>query len=196
MGRYTMIADTGRYLVRMLQGALVPDLVPDPSKIGLRSPEDREDLAVGIYLYDVRQSEAVCMPVEVVSRDRILRPPVFLDLSYMITPYAKGDVQYRLVQEEQLLGRIIQFFHEHPVIPLGEVDPQQTSGTDLHIRLLHPDLDERSKIWSFPDIASRLSLYYQVSPVAIDAGAGRPFTRVTDVEVNVSAGGGRWEQSG
>lgn len=111
---------------------------------------------------------------------------MLLSLSYMITAYSQGDIQYRLSQEERILGRVIQYFYDNPVIPLDEVDPQMTSGTELHITMLKPDVDEKSRIWSFPNVGNRLSLFYKVSPVAIDSEIRKDITRVTDLDINVS----------
>lgn len=185
MGSYRMIADTSRHLVEMLQGALVPELIQSNEEIGLRSPEDRGDVVLGIFLYDVRQSEEIFPPPRVVSGERVSRPPIYLSLYYMITAYAKGDVMYRLVQEEQIMGRVIQFFYDNPVIPLEEIDPQATGGIELHIQMLYPDADEKSKIWSFPNAGNRLSLFYKVSPVAIDAAVSQAISRVAEVDINV-----------
>lgn len=186
MGKYTIIADMGNCLVERLRGALVPDLIQNASEIGLRSPEDRGDTALGLFLYDIRPSEEVYQKRAVVSNDRISKPPVFLSLSYMITAYSQGDIQYRLPHEERVLGRVIQYFHDNPIIPLEEVDPQMTSGTELHIHMLKLDPDEKSRIWSFPNVGNRLSLFYKVSPVAIDSEIKRDVTRVTDLDINVS----------
>ncbi|MDE7029881.1 MAG: DUF4255 domain-containing protein [Lachnospiraceae bacterium] len=186
MGKYTIIADMGNCLVERLRGALVPDLIQNASEIGLRSPEDRGDTALGLFLYDIRPSEEVYQKRAVVSNDRISKAPVFLSLSYMITAYSQGDIQYRLPHEERVLGRVIQYFHDNPIIPLEEVDPQMTSGTELHIHMLKLDPDEKSRIWSFPNVGNRLSLFYKVSPVAIDSEIKRDVTRVTDLDINVS----------
>ena len=56
MGRHTIIADTGKRLVEILQEALVPGLIQNAAEIGLRSPEDRGDVSLGLFLYDVRLS--------------------------------------------------------------------------------------------------------------------------------------------
>lgn len=186
MGRYTIIADTGNCLVERLRGVLVPDLIQNVGEIGLRSPEDRGDTSLGLFLYDIKPSEEVYQKRAVVTNDRISKPPMFLSLSYMITAYAQGDVQYRLLQEERILGRVIQYFYDNPIIPLEEVDPQMTGGTELHIQMLNPDVDEKSRIWSFPNVGNRLSLFYKVSPVAIDSEISRKVTRVTDLDINVS----------
>lgn len=185
MGNYTMIADTSAYLIELLQKALVPELISDASEIGLRSPEEKGDIVLGVFLYDVRQSEEVFQPLRTVAKERISKPPLYLTLCYMITVYGKGDALYRLIQEEQILGRVIQIFYDNAVIPIGEIDAQTTSDLDLHIQMLNPDMDEKSKIWSFPNVGSRLSLYYKVSPIAIDAAASRKVSRVTEVDIDV-----------
>lgn len=186
MGDYTIIANTGTHLVEMLQGALVPELIPSAGEIGLRSPEDRGDVVLGLFLYDVRQSEEVFQPVRAVRNERISRPPLYLSLYYMITAYAKGDTAYKLTQEELILGRVIQFFYDNPVIPLEDVDAQGTGGVGLHVQMLNPDTDEKSKIWSFPNTGNRLSLFYKVSPVAVESAVSHTFERVMDVDVHVS----------
>ena len=117
MGKYTIIADTGNCLVERLRGALVPDLIQNAGEIGPRSPEDRGDTVLGLFLYDIRPSEEVYQKRAVVTNDRIAKPPVFLSLSYMITAYSQGDIQYRLPQDERILGRVIQYFHDNPFIP-------------------------------------------------------------------------------
>lgn len=186
MGRYTIIADTGQRLVEILGKALVPELIQNVDEIGLRSPEDRNDVSLGLFLYDVRQSEEIFSKGNVVTKNRMSKAPIFLSLYYMITAYSDGDVKYRLSHEERILGRVIQLFHDNPIIPLEDVDPEMTSGTELHIQMLKPDSDEKSKIWSFPNIGNRLSLFYKVSPVAIDSGVSMEITRVTDLDINVS----------
>lgn len=186
MGKYTIIADTGNCIVERLKSVLVPDLIQNAGEIGLRSPEDRGDTSLGLFLYDIRPSEEVYQKRPVVTKDKIAKPPMLLSLSYMITAYSQGDIQYRLSQEERILGRVIQYFYDNPVIPLDEVDPQMTSGTELHITMLKPDVDEKSRIWSFPNVGNRLSLFYKVSPVAIDSEIRKDITRVTDLDINVS----------
>lgn len=141
---------------------------------------------LGLFLYDIRPSEEVYQKRAVVTNDRIAKPPVFLSLSYMITAYSQGDIQYRLPQDERILGRVIQYFHDNPIIPLEEVDARRMSGTELHIQMLKLDEDEKSRIWSFPNVGNRLSLFYRVSPVAIDSEISRKVTRVTDLDINVS----------
>lgn len=186
MGKYTIIADTGNCIVERLKSVLVPDLIQNAGEIGLRSPEDRGDTSLGLFLYDIRPSEEVYQKRPIVTKDKITKPPLLLSLSYMITAYSQGDIQYRLSQEEKILGRVIQYFYDNPVIPLDEVDPQMTSGTELHVTMLKLEVDEKARIWSFPNVGNRLSLFYKVSPVAIDSEVRKNITRVTDLDINIS----------
>lgn len=187
MGKYTIIADTGKYLVELLQKELVPEVISNPDGIGLRSPEEHGDLSLGLFLYDVRESEEVRQQgTAMVRNEKIMKVPVYLNLYYMITAYFDGDIKYRLMQEEKILGKVIQTFHDHPVLPLAEVDPEGVSGVNLQVQMLRMSVEEKSKIWSFPNMGNRLSLYYKVSPVAIDSGVSKKITRVTDLDINVS----------
>jgi hypothetical protein len=185
MGKYTIIADTSQKLLEILSEALVPELIPNASEIGLRSPEDRQDVSLGVFLYDVRPSEEIYQRGPVIRNEKISKAPVYLSLFYMITAYSKGDVKFRQVQEQQILGRVIQLFHDRPIIPLEEVDPQMSSGTELHIYMQKLDVDVKARLWNFPNVGNRLSLFYKVSPVAIDSGVSKKITRVTDIDINV-----------
>jgi hypothetical protein len=185
MGKYTIIADTSQKLVDMLVEALVPEVISNAEEIGLRSPDDRQDVSLGLFLYDVRTSDEIYQRGAVVRNDMLSKAPKYLSLFYMITAYSKGDVKYRMLQEERILGRVIQLFHDKQIIPLSEVDPDMTSGTELHVQLLKMEADEKARIWSFPNVGNRLSLFYKVSPVAIDSGISTKVTRVTDVDIDV-----------
>lgn len=187
MGKYTMIADVGERMVQVLQRELVPEVVLNPNEIGLRSPEEHGDVSLGLFLYDVRMSEEVRQQGHAVIRNEaIQRVPVYLTLYYMITAYSSGDLKFRLAEEERILGKVIQTFHDYPVIPLEEVDPEKSSGTDLHISMLRMNADEKARIWNFQGVGNRLSLFYKVTPVAIDSGLRSGFTRVTDLDINVN----------
>ncbi len=185
MAKYTVIADTGEKLVEILQKNLVPEVLNNPNEIGLRSPEDKGDVSLGIFLYDVKESEEIRQRGNVLIRDRITKAPLYLTLYYMITAYSSGDVKFRLAQEQRILGRVLQTFHDYPVIPLAEVDKDQTSGTELHIHLMRMTVDEKSRLWNFPNVGNRLSLFYRVSPVTIDSALSDAAKRVTDVDINV-----------
>lgn len=186
MGRYTMIADTGERLVKLLQRELVPEVIENADEIGLRSPEEHGDVSLGLFLFDVRESDEIRQVRPVVRQEnRMARPPIYLNLFYMVTAYCNSDIKFRLPQEERILGKVIQTFHDYPVLPLGEAYGQE-EGVDIRIQMIRMEVNERFRIWQFPGVGNRLSLFYKVAPVAIDSSVTTEFGRVVDVNVNVS----------
>lgn len=187
MGKYTMIADTSEQLVSLLQSKLVPNVISNANEIGLRSPEDHGDVVLGLYLYNIEPSQEMALPGKaMVRREKLTKPPVFLTLHYMITAYSQGDLQYRLSQDERILGKVIQVFHDHNTIPVHEVDEESMIDIDLQISMERITADEKARIWNFPQVGNRLSLFYKVTPVSIDSDLASDFTRVTDLDISLT----------
>ena len=187
MGKYTIIADVGEKLVSILQRELVPEVLANPNEIGLRSPEEHGDVSLGLFLYDVKESEEVRQQgAAIIKKEKITKPPMYLNLYYMITAYSSGDIKYKLTQEERILGKVMQTFYDHAMIPLGEIAKDAINGMDLRIQLQKISIDEKSRIWNFPNVGNKLSLFYKVSPVAIDSGLSSDMTRVTDLDITVT----------
>ncbi len=202
MGRYTVIADISEKLIEMLQKELVPDIIQNENEIGLRSPEDHSDVSLGLYLYDIEESEEIkSRSTSVIKHDKISKPPIYLNLYYMLTAYARGDNRYRLLQEEKILGRVIQTFFDHPFIiydgeslSAGKAGSktthdvkgvQEIPAISPRIIMQRLDSDEKNKIWNFPNTSYRLSLFYKVSPVAIDSNIMNQFARVREADFRV-----------
>lgn len=187
MGRYTMIADVGEKLVSILQRELVPAVLPNPNEVGLCSPEDHGDISLGLFLYDVKESEEVRQQgAAVIKKEKLMKPPIYLNLYYMITAYSGGDIRYKLTQEQRILGKVMQTFYDYPMIPLEEVDKDAFNGMDLRIQMQKISIDEKSRIWNFPNVGNKLSLFYKVSPVAIESELTSDMTRVTDLDITVT----------
>lgn len=187
MGRYTMIADVGEKLVSILQRELVPAVLPNLNEVGLCSPEDHGDISLGLFLYDVKESEEVRQQgAAVIKKEKLMKPPIYLNLYYMITAYSGGDIRYKLTQEQRILGKVMQTFYDYPMIPLEEVDKDAVNGMDLRIQMQKISIDEKSRIWNFPNVGNKLSLFYKVSPVAIESELTSDMTRVTDLDITVT----------
>lgn len=187
MGRYTMIADVGEKMVSILQRELVPAVLPNPNEVGLCSPEDHGDISLGLFLYDVKESEEVRQQgAAVIKKEKLMKPPIYLNLYYMITAYSGGDIRYKLTQEQRILGKVMQTFYDYPMIPLEEVDKDAVNGMDLRIQMQKISIDEKSRIWNFPNVGNKLSLFYKVSPVAIESELTSDMTRVTDLDITVT----------
>lgn len=182
MGKYTVIAEIGSQLCKMLEQGLVPELVPDRNAIGLCSPEDRGDLTVGIYLYDIRENEDYRVNGMVSAGiSRMAYPPMYLSLYYMVTVWSASDLKFRAVQEHRLLGKILQIFRDHG----GEILLQSGEPQDPDIRLefLNLPFEEKQRIWNASNLSSRLALYFRVAPVALESEKTREIRRVASVEL-------------
>ena len=109
MAKFTGIAEVSRKIVELLQQQLVPELIPDGNKICLCSPDERKDTVLGIFLYDVRECEEIRRSGMInIGADRQAYPPIYISLYYMITAYVSSDLKFRMLQEQQILGKVVQ----------------------------------------------------------------------------------------
>ena len=185
MGKFTVMADVGLLLVRYLTQELVPELIQDPGGIGLRNPGDKGDVSLGIHLYDIRESEEIRESGMVSTGVESQRfPPVYLSLYYMITAYSGSDAKFRSLQEQRILGKALQVFHDNPLIPAHEVG-QNMGGLDLRIQFLNLTMEEKLQIWGNNGTPYQTSLFYRVSPVELESGRTKRISRVTDIDVRI-----------
>ena len=59
MTEYSAIADVSQLLIQEMQSVLVPDVVTSNDKIGLCLPAEHNDISLGIFLYDIMESEEI-----------------------------------------------------------------------------------------------------------------------------------------
>lgn len=189
MSDYSVIADVSRLMVSKLQRMLVPDLISGNDKVDVCSPAEHNDIALGLFLYDVMESEEIRRSTMMVSgmSNKMVYPPIYLNLYYMLTPYFMGNVKYRSIGEQETLGKIIQYFHDYPIINYDELNSSGEGGTDLRIELLRLDMEQKQRIWTFPNEPYRTSLFYKVSPAIIHSSRYRNITRVSDARINVNS---------
>lgn len=111
------------------------------------------------------------------------RPPLSLDLYYLMTAYGANDANADAdLQAQQIMGDAMRVFHEHPIITeaLHEND-DPADPLILHsslvgefervkITLLPSNVEEYSKIWAaLPQSSFRRSVGYRVSVVQIES---------------------------
>lgn len=186
MASYTGIAEVSKRMVELLQQQLVPELIPDGNKICLCSPDERKDTVLGIFLYDVRESEEIRRSGMIhISSDRQAYPPIYISLYYMITAYVSSDLKFRMFQEQQILGKVVQYLHDYPILPFDQKEGEQQVGTDMQIQIIPMEAEEKAKLWNFGTQPYRLSLFYKVSPLLVESAREREVIRVREVEINV-----------
>lgn len=180
--RYTAIAETGNALVEKLRTYMVPEAVLNPEHIGLCSPEEKGNLALGIYLYDIRECEEIRSHSMVMMDVRQQKyPSCFLNLYYMITAYSNGDIKYRSEEEHKLLGKTVQVLKDYGVFEHMEQGKGLPDGETMPAaELLNLPLEEKLRIWNVPDTAYKTSLFYKVGPVEIQSEKTRKVSRVID----------------
>lgn len=183
MSNYIIISETGKALVKLLQKELVPDLIKNDAAIGLASPADKGDMILCIYLYDVKESESYRVSGMISSGEtRQKFPPVHLTLSYMITAFSSSDVRFRSEEEQRILGRVIQVLHDYPTLNPNTMEFGAGGEEGIKLEMYKADLEEKMKVWNFPNLAQRLSLFYRMGPVSLESAKTKEIKRVQGIE--------------
>lgn len=184
MANFSIVADIGEGLIRLLRAEMVPDLISNSEGIGLCSPADHGDMSLGLHLYDIRESEEIVGEGMRLAGEAAQRfPSKFLSLYYMVTAYSASDIKFRAAQEQRILGKVFQVFMDHPVLDeeyLGDGGKRMTYP--VRLELLKLENEEKVKLWNFPDTAYKLSLFYRVSPIELESTRLKKAARVVSAE--------------
>lgn len=187
MGNYTVISDIGNAIVSILREHMVPDVIMNPESICLCSPDDKGDAVLGVYLYDIRESEEYRNSGMVsmnISKQRY--PSSYLTLNYMITAYSNGDIKFRSSEEQKIIGRVIQILADYQVIDPDTYRPvEQPVGNEINIVLQSLTMEDKLKIWTVPNKAYKLSAFFKVGPVELQSSKELDVQRVVDVAFTV-----------
>lgn len=182
MGSYTVISEAGNALVRLLRKELVPEIIQNADSIGMATPADKGDLVLCINLYDVSESEEIRingMISDGISRQKY--PPVYLTLSYMITAFSASDVKFRSEEEQRILGRVMQVLRDNQIM-----DPETmefVTGRDgIRVEMRKIETEEKLKLWTFPNMAYKASLFYKVGPLPLESAKTKDIQRVSSIE--------------
>ncbi len=187
MGSYTVIMETGNALVQLLRKELVPEIIPNADSIGLASPADRGDLNLCVHLFDVSESgefRQTGMQPDGIRRQKF--PPVYLTLSYLITAFSASDVKFRSGEEQRVLGKVIQTLRDYPVLDPEKMEFGPGGAPDgIRLEFRKMEAEEKLKIWNFPNLAHKLSLFYKVGPIPLESARTKQISRVRSVEFGI-----------
>ncbi len=187
MASYTIISDVGNAIVKLLRDNMVPEVIPNADAIGMCSPSDKGDFVLGLYLYDVKESEEVfARGMRALGQNEQRYPSKYLNLFYMLTAYSMSDVKFRSSEEQRILGRAIQILMDHSILDAELVG--NSKGADsypIKIEMLRLDNDEKMKLWNMPDVPYKLSLYYKVSPIEVESDRIKTVHRVTEIDMEL-----------
>ncbi|WP_028611989.1 DUF4255 domain-containing protein [Paenibacillus harenae] len=181
MAGYTVIADLGASLLRLLRDHLTPDPVPRPELIGMASPRDAGDLSLSMFLYNVKEN-GEARRTGMVDRGGVLQyPPQALDFYFMMTAHSNADRLTKSLDEQRILGRAMQVMYDNAVLRSPYLEGALAEGGDpIRMSLVGMEGDELIKLWQFGDLPYKLSVVYRVGPVMLDSTRVKPITRVVE----------------
>ena len=184
MSDFKIIGEIGESLKRIILSDPWEGISkPEKKDIVFQSPKEiAGENQISIFLFQImRNSYLTNQDANQDTPDTLQSPPLVLDLYYLITPYFTEKSQ-----EKFILGKIMQIFHDHPVIE-GPDFSDSFAGTNMKLQIiLHSlSLDDLGKLWtSFHDAPLRLSVCYLVTPVRIDSTQKVPIQRVVVKETD------------
>ena len=180
MSHFTIIHDVTLELRRRIFAALAtaPEvdlgMTSPESDITLRLPTDNmnETPRLSLYLYYIEADAHLRNQKLLAAGETGLRfPPLPLELRYLITPLDEAEDQNHL-----MLGRILQQFHDQPMlaelngVPLD--DSHGGTSAQLRVTLTTLTVDQLAQIWGALQTDYRLAVAYTVRTVAIDSDRG------------------------
>jgi hypothetical protein len=187
MDSYSVIADLGQTLVDLLRGGLCPDIIKNEGQIGLCSPVDRGDYALGLHFYYLKEDrENMRMELMTLSDSVRQYPPMLLKVGLMITAYSKAGLSDRALDEYKIMGRALQVLFDHKQLTKNHLFGQlKFQEQDLSIEYMNLEFDEQVRIWSLFNEPYKLSAFYEIAPVVVPSERTVEQVRVTSAELTL-----------
>ena len=165
MSDYTAI----RAVSESLQGLLNTQITEPGVTTHLLSPQEMhedETNGVSVWLYRIARNEQLCnQPPTRPAANLVGRKPLFVNLYYLVTPLLPDPLD-----EQQILGRILQIFHDYPILRGAHLQGS-LAGSDEEFRVILQTLthEELTRVWDALDASYQTSLSYMVQAVNIEA---------------------------
>jgi hypothetical protein len=119
--------------------------------------------------------------------NRLLHPPLALNLFYLLTAVAPLDVESGQATAHAIMAEAIRVLHEHPIVPQLALENGLRQG-QVKVTLHSADVEELSKIWTSLEKDLQLSAIYEVSFTEIPARGEHTIPRrVEKTDVVVAA---------
>jgi len=172
---YTVIGDVSDSLVAVLREQLLADvsLAPkftDAGSITLAPPvDDPQELgaaALSIYLYRILEDPHLKNQTFVPGNGgRLRRPPLTLDLFYLITPLLKEPKDQQIV-----LGKVMQVLYDRATLEGPDLGGGLAGGDDRVRVIFNPvSLEEAARVWQALETTYRLSVCYMLRVALLDS---------------------------
>jgi len=184
MADYTVVADVGSTLIKLLQDNM-GDLIADPDHIVLCSPGEIEDNStrLSLFLYQVIENEHLKnQEMRQLDPTKLQYKPVTVDLLYMMTAYSPlNNLTQKNIEEHKILGRAMQIFYDNAILR-GSALQGSLVGTDAELRIILTTvaMENLPMMWNSFDKPYKPSVFYQVTPVPIDSSRRSDVQRVIE----------------
>ncbi len=188
MAKYSVIADVSHTIVDLLRRELVPEPVAQAEQIGACDPHERGSCVVGVHIYDISEAGEARQLTPVVQPDGSRRnPPIPLYLSVMISVASKAEKETRALDEQLIMGRVMQALGDNRRLPERYMPPAlRASGEAVPVSAVPMELEEKMKIWTMFTESYKLSAFYKVGPVFLESTVVTwPSSRVKEIQVGV-----------
>ena len=189
MSASTIISDVTQTLHDLLKEKQQPARL---FEVSLNSPaedaRDPMDPKVNLFLFRVIENSFAknreWLPI---GPGVLQKPPLALNLFYIITPFANEKLD-----EHRALGEAMHIFYDHAIIsaPLLKGELEHTAE-ELKVDLCQFSLEELTRIWNALNQPLRLSVCYEVRIILVDSSIERSADRVTVKENRYSQLTGR-----
>jgi Pvc16 N-terminal domain len=183
MSDYTVLAEAGAALVRVLweeiqQDPQVNALIDGEDRISLMSPyelRNNNDVRLSLYLYRIVENASMKNQFpESVGGNRLLKPPLTLDLFYLITPLVGPPREQQII-----LGKVMQVLYDRSTLSGPDVAGSlAVSGDPLRVILNTVALEEAARVWQALEMSYRLSVCYLVRVAMVSSRRERQFQPV------------------
>lgn len=188
IGGYTVIADVGNTLLKLMRDNMTPEPIPKAEMIGLCSPADKGDFRLILFLYCIEEvGDNIYPEMRRVAPGILQYPPVSLNLFYLLTAYSTAELNSRALDEHRILGRAVQVIYDNAVLRNSALHGTLfEKNEELRITRNNLSVEQITEIWNrFTDVPFKLSVSYRIGPVNLDSTRIKETRRVMEVEVNI-----------
>ena len=129
-------------------------------------PTDLGAAALSIYLYRILEDPHLKnQPYVSGTGGRLRRPPLTLDLFYLITPLLKEPRDQQIV-----LGKVMQVLYDRATLEGPDLGGALASGDERVRVIFNPvSLEEAARVWQALETTYRLSVCYMLRVALIDS---------------------------
>ena len=186
MSDFSVIAQTGNAVLKLLRDHICPDLIQSPEAIKLVSPSEKNaDFQLGLYLYDIQELREFRRTEKVrISADQARYPSKPLTLYFALYLNSKSQMMSDVENELRILGRAIQVLTDHSV--LEGTGSEEEEERDASVTMLNLSFEDKTKLWSVLSVPFQLAVYFSVAPVVLSSERVYTFTRVTQTDYQIS----------